>query len=729
MTAFEEMGVLPEIGKAVDEMEWTLPTDVQAEAIPLILGGGDVLMAAETGSGKTGAFCLPILQIVWETLKDLESGKGTTGAIVQQPTHWGLSLFDRGRAMAVTTDGLRCQSREQKEWHGCRANKGVLGSGKYFFEATVTDEGLCRVGWSTSQAALDLGTDKFGYGFGGTGKKSNAKQFDNYGEAFGMHDVIGCFLDLMKGEIKFTKNGMDLGIAFTLNAQQKSQTYYPAVVLKNAEMAFNFGAQPFKHPPPNDYVAVSSAPKEFVKFNTVNSNQSSSNESGKLKNNAPQAIIIEPSRELAEQTYNQIQKFKIHLKDPTIRELLVIGGVSVKEQIAVLNSGVDIVVGTPGRLEDLIQGGYLLLTYCRFFVLDEADGLLKQGYTELIDRLHKQIPKITSDGKRLQMIVCSATLHAFEVKKMAERLMHFPTWVDLKGEDAVPETVHHVIVMVDPQKDKSWRNCRNCIETDGVHARDEMNRTNDIACTLSEGVKILKGEYCIRAIKEHKMDRALIFCRTKLDCDNLERYLKISGGQQFSCVCLHGDRKPGERKANLEKFKRKEVKFLICTDVAARGLDITGLPFIINVTLPDEKSNYVHRIGRVGRAERMGLAISFVSSIPEKVWYHGEWCPSRGRNCSNTNLTDQGGCCTWYNESQYLADIEDHLNVTIQQVGLDIKVPMNEFDGKVTYGEKRMTMGSYYKDHVQQMAPVVAELAALESRAQLAFFNMHMAER
>lgn len=729
MTAFEEMGVLPEIAKAVDDIDWTLPTDVQAEAIPLILGGGDVLMAAETGSGKTGAFCLPILQIVWETLKDLESGKGA-GAVAQaqQSAHWGLSLFDRGRALAVTPDGLRCQSREQKEWHGCRTNKGISGNAKYFFEATVTDEGLCRVGWSTSQAALDLGTDRFGYGFGGTGKKSNAKQFDNYGEAFGMHDVIGCFLDLAKGEIKFTKNGVDLGVAFTLNAQQKSQTYYPAVVLKNAEMAFNFGAQPFKHPPPNDYVAVSSAPKESIKYNSVSSNQKS-NESGKPTNNAPQAIIIEPSRELAEQTYNQIQKFKVHLKNPTIRELLVIGGVNVKEQIATLNSGVDIVVGTPGRLEDLIQGGYLLLTHCRFFVLDEADGLLKQGYTELIDRLHRQIPKITSDGKRLQMIVCSATLHAFEVKKMAERLMHFPTWVDLKGEDAVPETVHHVVVTVDPQKDKSWYNLRNHVETDGVHARDNVRPGNNTAETLSEAVKMLKGEYCIRAIKEHKMDRALIFCRTKLDCDNLERYLKQAGGQQFSCVCLHGDRKPQERKANLERFKRQEVKFLICTDVAARGLDITGLPFMINITLPDEKSNYVHRIGRVGRAERMGLAISLVSNVPEKVWYHGEWCPSRGRNCQNTNLTNQGGCCTWYNEPQYLADIEDHLNVTIQQVESDIKVPLNEFDGKVTYGEKRMAMGSDYKNHVQQMAPVVAELAALESRAQLMFLKTHMVER
>lgn len=71
---------------------------------------------------------------------------------------------------------------------------------------------------------------------------------------------------------------------------------------------------------------------------------------------------------------------------------------------------------------------------------------------------------------------------------------------------------------------------------------------------------------------------------------------------------------------------------------------------VINVTLPDEKSNYVHRIGRVGRAERMGLAISLVSSVPEKVWYHGEWCPTRGRNCNNTSLTDQGGCCIWYQE-------------------------------------------------------------------------------
>lgn len=165
------------------------------------------------------------------------------------------------------------------------------------------------------------------------------------------------------------------------------------------------------------------------------------------------------------------------------------------------------------------------------------------------------------------------------LKHLQDRLMHFPTWVDLKGEDAVPETVHHVVVMVDPQKDKSWQNLRRHIMTDGVHAQDHVGPGNNSPETLSEAVKMLKGEYCVRAIDEHNMDRAIIFCRTKIDCDNLEKYLKQLDKQKYSCVCLHGDRKPQERKANLEAFKKQQVKFLICTDVAARGLDVTGLPY------------------------------------------------------------------------------------------------------------------------------------------------------
>ncbi|XP_068148443.1 ATP-dependent RNA helicase Ddx1 [Drosophila tropicalis] len=725
MTAFEEFGVLPELGKATDELDWTLPTDVQAEAIPLILGGGDVLMAAETGSGKTGAFCLPILQIVWETMRDLEEGKsgGKGGGAGVSVAPFTMSFFDRDHALAVTPDGLKCQSREFKEWHGCRGTTGVRGKGKYYYEATVTDEGLCRVGWSTQQAKLDLGTCRFGFGFGGTGKKSNNRQFDDYGEAFGKADVIGCLLDLQRLEISFTKNGQHLGVAFKIPENMSRETFYPALVLKNAEMAFNFGKTELKYHPGNGYVAVCQAGSDHTTANPLASSNNSSAIPLKPAPNAPQAIIIEPSRELAEQTYNQIEKFKYHLSNPEVRSLLLIGGVRVEEQKQQLQQGVHIVVGTPGRLEEMINSGFVQLTHCRFFVLDEADALLKQGYTQLIDRLHKQIPKITADGRRLQMIVCSATLHDFDVKKMAERLMHFPTWVDLKGEDAVPETVHHVVCLVDPHLDKSWPSLRQSIRTDGVHDRDNVHPSNLSPETLSQAVKILKGEYVIQAIEQNKMDRAILFCRTKQDCDNLEHYLRQRGGQRYSCVCLHGDRRPQERKENLEMFKRQEVKFLISTDVAARGLDITGLPFMINVTLPDDKSNYVHRIGRVGRAERMGLAISLVSTVPEKVWYHGDWCKSRGRNCNNTNLTDVRGCCIWYNEPNLLAEVEDHLNITIQQVDKSIDVPVNDFDGKVVYGQKNLSLGTGYKDHVEQLVPTVRKLTDLELQSQSLFLK------
>lgn len=414
-------------------------------------------------------------------------------------------------------------------------------------------------------------------------------------------------------------------------------------------MLFNFGETEFKNKIPDGYVAISKASKENIKANPIDS-QSGPVEAFVSKANAPQAIIIEPSRELAEQTFQQLEKFKRFLKDPELRVQVLVGGQSSKDQISAIYKGVDILVATPGRLEDFISQSIILLSSCRFFVLDEADGLLKQGNSALIDRIYHQIPKLTADGSRLQMIVCSATLHDFDVKKMADRLMHFPAWVDLKGEDAVPDTVHHCVCMVDPQSDDSWKNMRQHVTTDDVHVNDNVRPGNNTPETLSEAVKMLKGEYCIRAIREHKMDRAIIFCRTKIDCDNLENYFRQISALELSCVCLHGDRAPNERKANLQAFKDKKVKFLICTDVAARGIDVTGLPFMINVTLPDEKSNYVHRIGRVGRAERMGLAISLVSSVPEKVWYHGQWCQSRGKSCSNTSLLERKGCCIWYNE-------------------------------------------------------------------------------
>lgn len=734
MTAFEEMGVLPEIALAVEEMDWSLPTDIQSESIPLILGGGDVLMAAETGSGKTGAFCLPVIQIVHETLRDIKEGKsgkrlktdgGVKVTLPKKAQVWEMNPFDRTESLAIDPEGYTCQARDANGWHGTRSTRGVTGGGKYYYEAVVSDEGLCRVGYSLPDANLDLGTCDKGYGFGGTGKKSYNRQFDSYGEPFGKLDVIGNFLDLDNNVIRWSKNGNIFGVAFDIPTNLQKGSFFVSVVLKNAEMEFNFGQKPFKHPPEEDFVPFNAA-KEIHQVVSPNFGAQASNSGAEeATNSGVKAIIIEPSRELAEQTYNQVKKFKKHLKDCVPEELLIVGGESAQTQISKLQQGVDIVVGTPGRLEDLISTGKLTLGAVRFFILDECDGLLKQGYTDLINRLHAKIPKVTLDGMKLQMIVCSATLHNFDVKKMSERIMNFPVWVDLKGQDSVPDTVHHTVVRVDPKTDLSWQSLQRRVDTDGVHQRDRLGGTSPE--TMSEAVKILKAEYTVRAIQVHKIDKAIIFCRTKLDCDNMERYLMTYEQQfpgQFTCVCLHGDRPPPMRKANLEAFKQSKVRFLVCTDVAARGLDVSGLPFVINVTLPDEKENYVHRIGRVGRAERMGLSISFAATVKEKVWYHGQWCPSRGKNCSNTNLTSEKGCCIWYNEPILVGEIEEHLGVSIPEVGADLNVPLDEFDGKVVYGAKKKLGGAgLYKGHVEQLAPTVKDLALMEQKSQTNYIS------
>uniref|UniRef100_A0A671KX82 ATP-dependent RNA helicase n=1 Tax=Sinocyclocheilus anshuiensis TaxID=1608454 RepID=A0A671KX82_9TELE len=683
MAAFGEMGVMPEIAQAVEEMDWLLPTDIQAESIPLILGGGEVLMAAETGSGKTGAFSIPVIQIVYETLKDQQEGKKgrsavkTGGAVFNK---WQMNPYDRSSAFAIGPDGLCCQSREFKEWHGCRSTKAVT-KGKNYYEVACHDQGLCRLGWSTAQewTNVDLA-------LGGTGKKSHNKQFDSYGKEFTMHDTIGCYIDLDKCQVSFSKNGK-------IPPQLKNQPFFASCVLKNAELKFNFGDEPFKNQPKDGYVAVNQASDGHV----VKSSQTGDAKVSRVKSisNAPRALIIEPSKELAEQTLNNVNQFKKYVDNLKLRDLLIIGGVAAKEQLSILESGVDNVVGTPGRLDDLISTGKLDLSQVRFLVLDECDGLLSAGYTDFIMRVYNQIPQVTSDGKRLQVIVCSATLHSFDVKKLSEKIMHFPTWVDLKGEDSVPETVHHVVVPVNPKTDRLWERLgKNHIRTDEVHAKDDTRPGASTPEMWSEAIKILKGEYAIRAIKEHKMDQAIIFCRTKIDCDNMEQYLIKHGGgpdkkgHQFSCVCLHGDRKPNERKYNLERFKKQEVKFLICTDVAARGIDIHGVPYVINVTLPDEKQNYVHRIGRVGRADRMGLAISLVAMEKEKL----------------------------------LSEIEEHLKCTITQCEPDIKVPVDEFDGKVTYGQRRTAGGEWPCGYI--LAPTVQELASLEREAQTSFLHL-----
>lgn len=293
---FEALGLMPELLKSVAELGWTLPTGVQDEAIPLILGGGDVMVASETGTGKTAAFCLPILQIVHERLREVEL-KDVVGNM--------MGPFDikvdsqRGASLVVTENGLKCSSSDSKTWSGARANYGVT-SGKYYYEVLIEGSGVCRVGWSSTSANLELGKDFYGYGYGGTGKKSNNNTFEVYGGTFGNSDTIGCYLDWEKLTISYSKNGCSLGQAFKLPQDLIGTVLFPAIAVQNASLTFNFsGNVPFKSYVEDTllgtFSTLNEAASEDVKYET---SKAAFAVEGKRK---PLAIIIEPAKELAEQ--------------------------------------------------------------------------------------------------------------------------------------------------------------------------------------------------------------------------------------------------------------------------------------------------------------------------------------------------------------------------------------------------------------------------------------------
>jgi len=162
---------------------------------------------------------------------------------------------------------------------------------------------------------------------------------------------------------------------------------------------------------------------------------------------------------------------------------------------------------------------------------------------------------------------------------------------------------------------------------------------------------------------------------------------------------------------------------LISTDVGARGIDVTSLPYVINYSLPEKPTDYIHRIGRVGRAERMGLAISLVAADEEKVWYHT--CSSKGKGCINTDVIENKGCALWYDETELWKDIQNSLGITIPKLGSNYK-----FDENVIYGQKKVNKGVneailQQQQHREQLAVTVMQLATLENKIQKRYWELH----
>jgi ATP-dependent RNA helicase RhlE len=275
----------------------------------------------------------------------------------------------------------------------------------------------------------------------------------------------------------------------------------------------------------------------------------------------PRALILTPTRELAAQVSNNLRSYA---QFTNLRSTVIYGGVNQNPQVKALQQGQDIVIATPGRLLDLYNQRHLSLKSISMFVLDEADRMLDMGFLGDIQKIISLMPA------QRQNLMFSATFSG-EIKKLTKDILNNPTTVDVSPPNSTVESISQMGYRVDKSK---------------------------------------KKDLLVHLINDQNWNQALVFCRTKHGANNLSEKIDSLG---ITSVAIHGNKSQGARTKALADFKRNKVRILVATDIAARGLDIPLLPHVVNFDLPNIPEDYVHRIGRTGRAGADGVAISFVS--------------------------------------------------------------------------------------------------------------------
>ncbi len=273
------------------------------------------------------------------------------------------------------------------------------------------------------------------------------------------------------------------------------------------------------------------------------------------------ALVLAPTRELADQVANNVKAYSKHTK---LRAAVVFGGIDMKPQTLELKAGVEVLIATPGRLLDHIEAKNCVLNQVEYVVLDEADRMLDIGFLPDLQRILSYLPK------QRQTLLFSATFSP-EIKRLAESYLQNPVLVEVARPNATATNVEQRFYSVG---------------------------TDD------------KRAAVLKLIKERALAQAIVFVNSKLGCARLARSFERDG---LRTNALHGDKSQDERLKALDAFKRAEVDVLVCTDVAARGLDIADLPAVFNFDVPFNAEDYVHRIGRTGRAGASGLAVTLVT--------------------------------------------------------------------------------------------------------------------
>jgi ATP-dependent RNA helicase RhlE len=279
-------------------------------------------------------------------------------------------------------------------------------------------------------------------------------------------------------------------------------------------------------------------------------------------------LVVTPTRELAVQIG---ASFDTYGKYTNIRQLTVFGGVSQIPQVDQLKKGVDILIATPGRLLDLHKQGFIDFDSLHYLVLDESDLMLDMGFINDVRKIVKLVPT------NRQTLLFSATM-PMAIRELADTFLNKPEYVSVTPVSSTAEIIEQQIYFVDKEN---------------------------------------KRGLLYHLIRNENLNNVLVFVRTKHGADNVVKALKKQG---VNAEAIHGDKSQTARQRVLDHFKNKEITVLVATDIAARGIDIESLPYVINFDLPNIPETYVHRIGRTGRAGNGGISISFCGRDEEPYW-------------------------------------------------------------------------------------------------------------
>ena len=297
---------------------------------------------------------------------------------------------------------------------------------------------------------------------------------------------------------------------------------------------------------------------------------------GRARARMPRSLILEPTRELAAQVANN---FEVYGKHHRLTKALLIGGVSLDDQMRIVDRGVDVLIATPGRLIDVFERGGLLLSDVKVLVIDEADRMLDMGFIPDVERIVGMLSKMR------QTLFFSATM-APEIRRLADAFLMNPKQISVSPPASVADTVTQGLIMLPRVPDK--------------RPGTEQKMKREALRTL------LRGE---------PLKNALVFCNRKRDISVVHRSLTRHG---FNAGQLHGDMTQPARMETLEAFKAGKISLLVCSDVAARGLDIVDMSHVFNFDVPSHAEDYVHRIGRTGRAGRAGRAYTIATPADNK---------------------------------------------------------------------------------------------------------------